>query len=99
MREISILKHLSQMDSCRFSTRLLDIVRRETLSPPDDFLFIVMELEDMDMYEFVKQSLPGDLTPEKVKLAIYQMLCALNFLSKSNIMHRDIKPKNILMNS
>lgn len=39
-----------------------------------------------------------ELTEQKVKRILYQCLCSLKFLHVANIMHRDIKPGNILIN-
>ena len=36
---------------------------------------------------------------EQVKIIFYNLLCALNFLHSCNILHRDIKPTNILIDS
>lgn len=33
-----------------------------------------------------------------VKVILYNLLCAVQFMHSSNIVHRDIKPNNILVN-
>ena len=37
------------------------------------------------------------MSVEHVTVLIYKFLCALNFVSSANIIHRDIKPGNILI--
>lgn len=39
------------------------------------------------------------MSAEHVTVLIYKFLCALNFVSSANIVHRDIKPGNVLIDS
>ena len=36
---------------------------------------------------------------EHVKIIIYNLLCSLNFIHSAQIMHRDLKSANVLINS
>ena len=40
---------------------------------------------------------PVGLSEEIVKVVLFKLLCGLNFIHKANVMHRDLKPGNILI--
>ena len=61
-------------------------------------VFIIMEFEENDLKSILNLTNTIEFTENHVITIIYNILCALNFLHKSNVMHRDIKPSNILIN-
>lgn len=82
-----------------FFPKLLDIITLKGASIEDvDTLFIVMDHVETDLGKIVKSGNQCQLDNSHVRNIIYNLLCALNFLSSANVMHRDIKPGNILMN-
>lgn len=85
--------------SMSFFPKLLDIVTPKDSTPDDiDTLFIVMDHVETDLGKVIKSSSHCKLDKHHVRNIIYNLLCALNFLTSANVIHRDIKPGNILMN-
>ena len=54
----------------------------------------IMEYLDMSLYDYIQKN---ELTLEKRKKIIFQILACFLYLSKNNILHRDVSPKNILV--
>ena len=61
-------------------------------------IFIVMEVNELDLKQLIKFSRSSGLKEEHLKIIAYNTLCALKFLHSANIIHRDLKPSNILVN-
>jgi serine/threonine protein kinase len=87
IREISLLKELND-DTI---VRLLDVVnyRRK--------LWLVFEFLDQDLKKFM-DSVPS-LSSSLVKSYVQQMLTGLQYCHSRRIMHRDLKPQNLLIDS
>ena len=61
-------------------------------------LFIVMSLGETDLKSFLdKEDTRSQIDDHKIKLILYKCLCALNFVHSGNVVHRDIKSSNLLI--
>ena len=101
LREVSILKALSEMDGCRYIPRLRDV-----LWPKDggnrDFIIIIMDhLEGMTLKQFIDRASRKEIELDEGMLSTiaYNLTSAVNFLHLANIIHRDLKPANIIIDS
>ena len=56
-----------------------------------------MEHMDSDLKKLLNQSSELELSEDYIILLMYNLIRAMKFLHSANVMHRDIKPKNILL--
>lgn len=54
-------------------------------------------LEELQQAQAISSNVNGGLSNEKIQAIVYQMLKALDFLHKNKILHRDVKPENLLL--
>ena len=89
LREITILKKLSHPNIIN----LLDVI------PSIGKLHLVMEFCDQDMNDLL-ESLPVGvfLSPIDVKWFLYQLIAGTEHCHSRFLMHRDLKPQNLLIN-
>ena len=86
IREISILKQLRHPNI----VYLIDLIHGEKK------LYLVFEYMDHDLKKFLDIN-NGPLPPELVKSYLFQILVAINFCHSKRILHRDLKPQNLLI--
>ena len=92
LRELKVLRLLD-------NETLLKIISIQLPSSKEDFdeIYMVCERMDTDLSYIIKS--PQGLSLEHVQLFIYQILRGLNYMHSAGILHRDLKPRNILVNS
>ena len=82
------------MESNVHTVKILDLIMSDSM----EHIFIVMNHMDSDLNRyFFSQKVRWALTEEITILLTFKLLCALNFLHSANVIHRDIKLQNILV--
>lgn len=89
IREISLLKELNHPNV----VRLLDVV------PSEKKLFMVFEFLDRDLKKYMDSVPAGGISLPLVKSYLYQLLSGVAFCHSHRILHRDLKPQNLLIDA
>nr|CAG4649428.1 EOG090X081V [Scapholeberis mucronata] len=87
LREICLLKELKHHN----------IVRLHDVLHSDKKLTLVFEHCDQDLKKYF-DSLNGEIDSDQVQSLMYQLLRGLAFCHSKNVLHRDLKPQNLLIN-
>lgn len=98
LRQVKVLNSLQHENV----VRLLKVVDCKGKSLTEDFkrgkeAYMMQELVDTDLHNILQNN--GSLKVDHVKLFSYQLLRGLKYLHSANVIHRDVKPSNLLVDS
>jgi len=88
IREISLLKELKH----RNIVRLHDVLHTERK------LTLVFEYCDEDLKKFMDKQNGIDMDPMLIKSFLFQLMRGVSFCHEHRVLHRDLKPQNLLIN-
>lgn len=92
LRELKLLNHFRghKNITCLYD---LDIVNPQSFNE----VYLYEELLDCDMHQIIRSK--QALTDAHYQSFIYQILAGLKYIHSANVLHRDLKPGNLLVNA
>jgi mitogen-activated protein kinase 15 len=88
-REIIFLQELADHDNI---ITLLDVMKADN----DRDIYLVFEFMESDLHAVIRANILEDIHK---RFIIYQLLKAFKYMHSANVIHRDMKPSNLLLNS
>jgi len=92
LREIKLMAFCNHENICT----VLDVLPPRTFDTFDD-VYIVSDLMDTDLHQIIRSK--QGLSDDHVQYFLYQILRGLKYMHSANILHRDLKPGNLLVNA
>lgn len=92
LREIKLLRHFNGHENI---TAILDM----EITDPNHYneIYLVQELMEADLHQIIRSEQP--LTDAHFQYFVYQVCRGLKYIHSANVLHRDLKPGNLLVNA
>ncbi|KAK4370385.1 hypothetical protein RND71_009860 [Anisodus tanguticus] len=112
LREIRLLSHMDHGNLVPSANGILSVTVtvynfasnnqiKDIVRPPDreefNDVYIVYELMDTDLHQIIRSS--QALTEDHCQYFLYQLLRGLKYVHSANVLHRGLKPSNLLLNA
>ncbi|XP_022943074.1 mitogen-activated protein kinase homolog NTF3-like [Cucurbita moschata] len=92
LREMKLLRHIRHENVIALKDVMMPAHRNSFKD-----VYLVYELMNTDLDHIIRSSQP--LSNNHCKYLMYQLLSGLQYLHSTNILHRDLKPGNLLVNA
>lgn len=92
LRELKIMRLLQHDNVIGIKTILKPKSRKDF-----NEIYVVNELMETDLAQIIKSNQP--LSDDHIQFFLYQILRGLKYIHSAGILHRDLKPRNLLVNS
>lgn len=97
IREVALLRQLETFEHPNV-VRLFDVCATSR-TDRETRLTLVFEHVDQDLSTYLEKAPAPGLPADKIKDMMHQLLSGLDFLHTHRVVHRDLKPQNILVTS
>lgn len=92
LRELKLLRHIRHENVIGLKDVMFPIYKNSFKD-----VYLVYELMDTDLHHIIKSAQP--LSNDHCKFFLFQLLRGLKYLHSANVLHRDLKPGNLLVNA
>ncbi|KRZ79837.1 Cyclin-dependent kinase 4, partial [Trichinella papuae] len=96
LREVGLLKRIGEFPHHKNIVQMLEVMHG-LLSPSELFINVAFEYCLCDLNTFLHSERGKNLTMDDIRMYCWDILEGIQFLQQLSIIHRDIKPQNILL--